>query len=82
MKQEDGALRGFYQSGSCACADWDTAEFVGIQGGTISGGEEFAQAAVGRWLLTGYELINRLLKKPRASARQGGIRRKSAVYTE
>jgi len=47
QKQRNDYLRGVDQSGSCAYADWYTAEFVGIQGGAISEGEEFAQANVG-----------------------------------
>jgi len=35
------------QSRSCAHADWDSAAFVGIEGGAVSEGEEFAPDVVG-----------------------------------
>src|ERR1017187_2176358 len=41
----DDDLRRGDQSGSRAFADLDTAECVGVAGGTVSEGQEFAQAA-------------------------------------
>jgi hypothetical protein len=40
-EQRDDYLCEFYQQRSCAYADRDTAELIGIEGGAVSEGEEF-----------------------------------------
>lgn len=45
----DGDLRGVDQPGSCPYADRDSATVVGIEGGTVFQGQEFAQIVDGVW---------------------------------
>jgi hypothetical protein len=44
VKSGDADLCGNDQSGSCSFADWDTAEYLGIEGSTASEGQEFVHA--------------------------------------
>jgi hypothetical protein len=46
-QQGDAYLCGVDQSGPCAYANSDSAVFIGIAGGAIHEGEEFAQAIIG-----------------------------------
>ena len=46
-EQGDANLCGVGEPGSCAHADRDTAADLGVTGGTIFEGQEFAQAVIG-----------------------------------